>query len=109
MIAPYRHLAKLETATPESVSEMMQLLQLSLRLLRRRYHPHGFNLGMNLGQCAGAGVATHYHLHVIPRWSGDANFMPLVAKTKVVIEDLNTTYERLSPLFQKETGQKIKK
>lgn len=109
MIAPLRHLAKLETAAPESVSEMMSLLQLSLRLLRQRYHPHGFNLGMNLGQCAGAGVATHYHLHVIPRWSGDANFMPLVAKTKVVIEDLHTTYNRLSQLFQKEAGQKNKK
>lgn len=102
MIAPYRHLAKLEAATPESVCEMMNLLQMSLRLLRRRYHPHGFNLGMNLGQCAGAGVANHYHLHVIPRWSGDANFMPLVANTKVVIEDLKTTFDRLSPLFQKE-------
>jgi ATP adenylyltransferase len=106
MIAPYRHLARIEAASREATEEMMELLKMSLKLLRRRYRPHGFNLGMNLGQCAGAGVVGHYHLHLIPRWSGDANFMPLVAQTKVVIEDLETTFNRLYPLFQKEASRR---
>ncbi len=108
MIAPYRHLARLEASAKEATHEMMDLLQMSLACLRRLYHPHGFNTGMNLGQCAGAGVANHYHLHVIPRWSGDANFMPLIAQTKVVIEDLETTYNRLYEIFQKYETKKTK-
>lgn len=105
MIAPYRHLARLEDVPSEITNEMMELLKISLRILRQVYRPQGFNVGMNLGQCAGAGVAYHYHLHVIPRWSGDANFMPLVAQTKVVMEDLETTFNRLYKLFQKEAGK----
>lgn len=105
MIAPYRHLARLEDVPSEITNEMMELLKTSLRILRQVYRPQGFNVGMNLGQCAGAGVAYHYHLHVIPRWSGDANFMPLVAQTKVVMEDLETTFNRLYKLFQKEAGK----
>lgn len=106
MIAPYRHLARLEDVPSEITNEMMELLKISLRILRQVYRPQGFNVGMNLGQCAGAGVAYHYHLHVIPRWSGDANFMPLIAQTKVVMEDLETTFNRLFKLFQKEAGKK---
>lgn len=101
MIAPYRHSASFERAKKEVSDEMSDLLKLSLRILKRNYCPHGFNTGMNLGQSAGAGVSDHYHLHVIPRWTGDSNFMPIVGKTRVVIEDLRTTYERLLPLFQK--------
>lgn len=106
MIAPYRHLARLEDVPSEITNEMMELLKISLRILRQVYRPQGFNMGMNLGQCAGAGVAYHYHLHVIPRWSGDANFMPLVAQTKVVMEDLEITFNRLYKLFQKEAGKR---
>lgn len=106
MIAPYRHLARLEEVSSEITNEMMELLKISLRILREVYQPQGFNVGMNLGQCAGAGVAYHYHLHVIPRWSGDANFMPLVAQTRVVMEDLETTFNRLYKLFQKEFEKK---
>jgi len=102
MIAPYTHIASFERAKKESTDEMTELLKLGLKILRKNYHPHGFNTGMNLGRSAGAGVADHYHHHVIPRWTGDSNFMPIVGKTKVVIEELNTTYERLLPLFQKE-------
>ncbi|MFQ6109117.1 MAG: HIT domain-containing protein [Candidatus Aminicenantales bacterium] len=101
MIAPYRHTASFERAKKEVSDEMSDLLKLSLRILKRNYCPHGFNTGMNLGQSAGAGVSDHYHLHVIPRWTGDSNFMPIVGKTRVVIEDLRTTYKRLLPLFQK--------
>jgi len=101
LIAPYIHLASFEKAKKELTDEMTDLLKLSLRVLKKEYRPHGFNTGMNLGQSAGAGVADHYHLHVILRWSGDSNFMPIVGKTKVMIEDLERTYDRLLPLFQK--------
>ncbi len=101
MIAPYKHFSSFERAKKESTDEMADLLKLSLKVLRKKYCPQGFNTGMNLGQSAGAGVADHYHLHVIPRWAGDSNFMPIVGKTKVTIEDLETTYERLFPLFEK--------
>jgi ATP adenylyltransferase len=102
MIAPCRHLADFEKAGPAESAELAELLQLALRVLRTGYRPHGFNTGMNLGHSAGAGVAGHYHLHVIPRWTGDSNFMPLVGGTRVFTEDIGTTYERLRPLFDKE-------
>ena len=102
MIAPYRHLAAFEQATKEASNELADLLRLSLKVLRKNYRPHGFNAGMNLGQSAGAGVTDHYHLHVIPRWHGDSNFMPLISGTRVLIEDLRATHERLQPLFKKE-------
>jgi len=101
MIAPYRHLSSFERAKKESTDEMADLLKLSLKVLKKKYCPQGFNTGMNLGKCAGAGVADHYHLHVIPRWTGDSHFMPIVGDTKVMIENLETTYDRLSPLFQR--------
>ena len=102
MIAPYRHGAAVERTSPEAAAELMELMKTAIRILRKRYRPQGFNAGMNLGRSAGAGVAGHYHLHVIPRWTGDANFLPLIGGTKVVTEDLETTYERLFPLFAKE-------
>jgi len=101
MIAPNKHQASFEQAEKESTDEMVDLLKLSLKILRNKYRPHGFNTGMNLGRSAGAGVVDHYHLHVILRWTGDSNFMPIVGKTKTMIEDLETTYNRLYPLFQK--------
>jgi len=102
MIAPYRHTAAFERSSPAATAEMGELLKSTLRILRAHYRPQGFNAGMNLGRSAGAGVAEHYHLHVIPRWTGDANFLPLVSGTKVVTEDLETTFDRLEPLFEKE-------
>ncbi len=99
MIVPFRHIASIEKADKASSDEMADLLKLTLGILRKHYAPHGFNTGMNIGQSAGAGVTDHYHMHIIPRWTGDSNFMPLVGKTKVVIEDLETTYRRLQPLF----------
>ncbi len=102
MIAPKRHVADFVEARAGERSELAELFQAALRVLGAAYAPHGFNAGMNLGASAGAGVAGHYHLHVVPRWTGDANFMPLVGATKVFIEDLDTTYRRLRPLFDEE-------
>jgi ATP adenylyltransferase len=101
MIAPYKHLNSIELAEKEATDEMTELLKKCLSLLRKQYNPQGFNTGMNIGQCAGAGVADHYHLHIIPRWAGDSNFMPLIGKTKVVLEDLYTSYDKLLRYFEK--------
>jgi len=106
MIAPKRHASDFASARPAERAELADLLQVALRVLRACYAPHGFNAGMNLGASAGAGVAGHYHLHVIPRWTGDSNFMPLVGATRVFIEDLDTTYRRLRPLFDKERARR---
>lgn len=95
MIVPYAHVGNLVAAEPDTLSEMMRLAQRSQRALERAYHPQGFNLGMNLGRAAGAGVTGHLHLHVLPRWSGDSNFMTVVGETRVEPEDLATTHEKL--------------
>jgi ATP adenylyltransferase len=95
MIAPYRHTADMESLSPEESREMMELCALSLGALRRAYAPDGYNLGMNLGKVAGAGIAEHLHLHVVPRWSGDTNFMPVVADTKVLPDSLQNTFAKL--------------
>jgi ATP adenylyltransferase len=102
MIAPRRHVADIVEARAGELAEMAELVQAALRILRAAYAPQGFNAGMNMGASAGAGVVGHVHLHVVPRWRGDANFMPLVGATKVFIEDLDTTYRRLRPLFDDE-------
>ncbi len=99
MIAPLRHLASPEDAPAALLNEMTALLQRSLKALRTAYAPHGLNIGMNLGRSAGAGVADHFHLHVVPRWTGDSNFMPVIGGAKVMIEDLDATFARLRPLF----------
>ncbi len=105
MVAPYRHTADYGRADKAATDEMADLAKLALRALRRRYKPQGFNIGMNLGQSAGAGIADHYHLHVICRWAGDSNFLPLVGRTRVFIEDLAATYARLRPLFPAGPGR----
>jgi ATP adenylyltransferase len=99
MIVPYQHLDSIEKAEKKSSDEMADILKKSIEILRKVYHPHGFNTGMNIGHSAGAGVAHHYHMHVIPRWVGDSNFMPIIGKTKLTIEDLNKTYNNLYPHF----------
>ena len=100
MIAPYKHLDSIELADRKSSGELMELLTLCLGILREHYKPQGFNTGMNIGHSAGAGVAHHYHMHIIPRWMGDSNFMPLIGKTKVVLQDLHTTYDQLLTHFK---------
>lgn len=100
MVAPYDHVATLEDADEAVAVEMMLLSRLCQRVLRQVYRAPGFNLGMNIGECAGAGVAGHIHMHVLPRWTGDANFLSTVGETRVLPEDLETTYERLSAAFR---------
>ncbi len=95
MVVPYAHVADFAAADPETLSEMMHLAQRVQSALESAYHPQGYNLGMNLGRAAGAGVVGHLHLHVLPRWAGDANFMTVVGETRVEPEDLYTTYEKL--------------
>lgn len=95
MVAPYAHVADLSEADAETLSEMMLLAQRVQRALAAAYQPEGYNLGMNLGRCAGAGVLGHLHLHVLPRWTGDANFMTTVGETRHLPEDLSQTYEKL--------------
>jgi ATP adenylyltransferase len=95
MVVPYTHVADLAAADPEVLSEMMQLAQRAKVALEKTYHPEGYNIGMNLGRAAGAGVTGHLHLHLLPRWSGDSNFMTVVGETRVEPEDLATTYEKL--------------
>ncbi|HYO48477.1 MAG TPA: HIT domain-containing protein [Chloroflexia bacterium] len=95
MIVPYRHTADLPSLDRETVAEMMALAQRMVRVIGAEYKPEGYNLGMNLGTIAGAGVAEHLHMHVVPRWAGDTNFMPVVGSTKVIPELLERTYDRL--------------
>ncbi len=91
-----RHVGGLEEATAEELTEAMVLVQAAMRALQAAYQPDGFNIGMNQGRVAGAGVLGHLHVHVVPRWSGDTNFMPVIGDTKVLPESLETTYDRLS-------------
>ena len=97
MIAPYEHLDAITAAKTEQLCEMMQLSQRAVSALRKLYGPDGFNIGMNLGTAAGAGIREHFHLHVVPRWVGDANFMTVIGETRVLPEELQRTYERLKP------------
>ena len=94
-----RSTGQLEDLDDEVLLEMMQLVRHSLRFLRQVYNPSGFNVGVNEGSAAGAGIAEHVHLHVVPRWDGDANFMTAVGETRVVPESLDDTYATFRPLF----------
>jgi len=95
LIAPYEHVDKLADAHPDTLTEMMSLAVHCEVALRKLYNPDGINLGMNLGEAAGAGVAGHIHMHMLPRWSGDGSFMATVAETRVLPEELSVTYKRL--------------
>jgi ATP adenylyltransferase len=95
MVAPYEHLDTIVSAKADQLTEMMQLSQKSIAVLQKLYRADGFNIGMNLGSAAGAGIREHFHLHVVPRWIGDANFMSIVGETRVLPEDLHKTYQRV--------------
>ncbi len=99
MIVPYAHVSKLSQTTPAASAEMMDLSRLCEHVLESVYRPDGINLGLNIGAAAGAGIAQHLHLHMLPRWSGDANFMTSVAHTRVLPESLEETYEKLHRAF----------
>lgn len=99
LIVPFAHLADLSSLPKEASDELMDLTKHCQSILREVYRPHGFNLGMNLGAAAGAGVAGHLHLHIMPRWFGDTNFMTTVGESRVLSEELTTTYNKLRELF----------
>jgi ATP adenylyltransferase len=99
LVLPVRHTGELEDLTPEESGAVSALLQRSVRALRDQASPHGFNVGLNLGRIAGAGIPEHLHWHVVPRWSGDTNFMPVVGQTRVLPELLEETFAKLAPRF----------
>jgi ATP adenylyltransferase len=99
MIAPYEHVSTLGDAADETLSEMILLARDTEKILRDEYKAKGVNAGLNLGEAAGAGVADHIHMHVLPRWPGDVNFMTAIGETRVLPEDLATTYERMRRAF----------
>ncbi len=99
MVVPYRHTADLETLTDAENLEMMQTITRAIKVLKASMQPDGFNVGLNLGQIAGAGVADHLHVHIVPRWAADTNFMPVVSQTKVISEALDDTWKKLKDRF----------
>jgi len=100
LIVAARHVSTLEDAAPAELHEMVDAARLCERALRAEYSPDGFNLGFNIGRAAGAGVECHLHMHVLPRWTGDANFLSVVGETRVLPEELPRTYTRLLPHFR---------
>jgi ATP adenylyltransferase len=100
MVAPKRHVASLEDLKPEEANDLMAAIQRSCVLLKKVLSPQGFNIGANLGKVAGAGIEDHIHFHIVPRWQGDTNFMPILAATRVIPEHLAETYNRLSQVFK---------
>ena len=99
MVAPFEHIARLPDLDADTIAEMMALSQQAMRLLEQRYSPHGYNVGFNQGRVAGAGFEHHIHIHVVPRWGGDTNFMPVIADTKVMPQTLEQSYEALRGAF----------
>jgi ATP adenylyltransferase len=99
MVVPYAHASELSGIDEAAAAEMMVLTRSSARHIQRIYRPGGLNLGMNIGESAGAGIAGHIHMHVLPRWQGDANFMTTIAETRVLPEELDVTWRRLREAF----------
>ncbi len=99
MVIPRAHVSRLEDLSPEAFAELHEELRRAIAAVRAAYHPEGFNVGMNLGKVAGAGIADHLHYHVVPRWIGDTNFMPVIGDTKVMIEYLDASWEKIRKAF----------
>ncbi len=99
MVAPKRHVPRPDLLSDEEIVDIHKTLVLTLKAIEKEYQPQGFNIGMNIGRVAGAGVEGHMHIHVVPRWLGDSNFMPVIGGTKVIPEDLGKTYRRLKEAF----------
>ena len=104
MVIPNRHIASLGSATPDELSELVALTRVAEIALTEAYAPHGINMGINIGKPAGAGILDHVHMHVVPRWNGDTNFMTVVGRTRVLPEELPETAARLRPLFARLAG-----
>ena len=101
MVVPYKHVNSPDQISPEESMEMWALMNKSMAVLKKSFNPMGFNLGMNLGKVAGAGVKDHIHLHIVPRWEGDANFMPIIGKTEVVSYDIKSVFDVLQKEFNR--------
>lgn len=101
LVTPFRHVKDLKDLDQQEILELMNLLTISTGILQDALKPEGFNIGVNLGKVAGAGVEDHIHFHVVPRWNGDTNFMPVLSETRVMPEHLKTTYDKLHPAFQR--------
>ena len=101
MVVPNRHVPTLHASTPEELAELMKFARHAEMALAEAYKPQGINLGINLGRPAGAGVLDHLHVHVVPRWNGDTNFMSVTAETRVLPEALSATRDRLKPIFER--------
>jgi ATP adenylyltransferase len=99
LIAPYKHTASLSDLASKERLELFGLLDKSVTCLKKILRPDGFNIGMNLGRTAGAGIDTHLHLHIVPRWNGDTNFMPVLGETKVISESMESCYKKLKKAF----------
>ena len=99
MVVPYAHIASLEDLPPDVQAKMIHLVSHFVKLVRLAMDPTGFNVGMNIGKAAGAGIADHVHIHIVPRWHGDTNFMPIIAETRVIPEWLDDTYAKLKTLL----------
>lgn len=104
MVAPIAHESRLFDSTDRSLAALMRLTATAQRVLSDVYRPDGFNVGMNFGTAAGAGIADHYHLHIVPRWNGDSNFMTVTARTRIVPEELDDTFDKLAPHFRELSG-----
>jgi ATP adenylyltransferase len=102
MVVPRRHTSDLQSLSKEEHEDLQDHLRVALKLLTQAYKAEGYNLGMNLGKVAGAGIADHLHWHIVPRWNGDTNFMPVLGQTKVMIEYLHESFDKLRPLFDAE-------
>jgi ATP adenylyltransferase len=99
LIVPRHHAGDVSQLTEAEWQDLNAALRAAMAIVRQLYHPHGFNVGLNLGRVAGAGIADHVHWHIVPRWNGDTNFMPVVGLSKVMIEHLHNGWDRLRPLF----------
>lgn len=100
MVSPYKHIPSLSKLQREDLIDLTLLTQTSLQILENAFRAEGFNMGINIGKAAGAGFADHVHIHIVPRWNGDTNFMPVLSETRVMPEHLNSTYEKLIPYFK---------
>ena len=99
MVAPFEHVAQLQALDEETTAEIMSLSQQGMAALEESYSPHGYNVGFNQGRVAGAGVEHHIHMHIVPRWGGDTNFMPVLGDTRVMNQTLEDSYETLKGAF----------
>ena len=101
MVVPNRHVSSFSPLSVQELCELSLLVETSLNALNEAFHPHGFNVGINIGRTAGAGIEEHIHIHIVPRWNGDTNFMPVIGGVKVIPQDVRETYKFLRPFFEK--------